>query len=694
MKKILIVTLVVLMGIVSMAAAHTDTFEWAGQGSDSMYCEKYDGDLRGEDGWMHWVLTSAQRVTTVTLYLDGTGSGFYEIEKIAGGTIHFFTPYFEVEGLEAWIEYSGKLGRNSQLVISDYCPGVEEELTVSKTAVTAFTRTHDWSIVKSVDIDTFYLTIDGMGDGTATWTVDVDYEGYVDSDWNVSGVITIDNTGLLDAVITAVDDVLAGTPIMVDCGVEFPYTLIAGAVLYCDYDEDGKVEGFNEVTVTTEKDEYFADAAIIWGDPTTEINKTATIVDVSDLFGEVILGTVTAPDGDTFTYTYDFVWADFFDGEMVDACGLNIFENTASVIGDGDTVLDFDTAQVDVYVQCEVLDVSKTVVTYYERLHDWDIEKSVSPAAIKLYTDGSGDRTATWTINVYYRDYIDSAHNVSGVITIENTGYSDAEIISVVDVLAGTTIAVDCGVTFPYTLAIGATLTCDYDEDGYVTGVNEVTVTTAEEIFNNTYTASESIVWGGPDVDTHASVDIMDNGSLLGTLTAPNGGTFTYTQSFAYADYDACGDFVYKNTAKVVDGDYVLDYDTAELTVKVQCYVYETAYALGADGICFTNNWGWSNPILPGEYTWNLWAGAGQCDTSKGTLVGSVHVVYDEVTYEVTVTFHVNAGYMLKEQHVYVGSEPKLDGTAPGQYENEGPFDGSQVHVNAHGVVGMPDPNF
>jgi outer membrane lipoprotein-sorting protein len=74
-----------------------------------------------------------------------------------------------------------------------------EELTVEKTAVTSYTRTHDWSIDKNVDPTELYLYIDGSGDSTATWTVDVFYEGYTDSDFNVSGIITIKNTGTLAA---------------------------------------------------------------------------------------------------------------------------------------------------------------------------------------------------------------------------------------------------------------------------------------------------------------------------------------------------------------------------------------------------------------------------------------------------------------------------------------------------------------
>ena len=95
------------------------TINWTGQGSDSMNC-----DSESLDSWIHWVLNQAKDVTEFAqLVLEGTGSGTYLPTKITpGGVIHFLTPYFDVEGLSAVVNYSGSLGKNSQFVISDYCP--------------------------------------------------------------------------------------------------------------------------------------------------------------------------------------------------------------------------------------------------------------------------------------------------------------------------------------------------------------------------------------------------------------------------------------------------------------------------------------------------------------------------------------------------------------------------------------------
>lgn len=360
----------------------------------------------------------------------------------------------------------------------------------------------------------------------------------------------------------------------------------------------------------------------------------------------------------------------------------------------------------------EALTVTKTAVTSYTRTHSWDIDKSVATEnehtldgfpKIWLYIDGSGNETATWTVDVTYKGYQDSDFNISGEIKIENTGEVDAVITAVADLLAGNSIAVVCGVEFPYDLPVGATLTCTYDEDGYVEGNNIVTVTTESDA---EYTDEVPIVWGEPTTEVDKTVDIKDISDLfgavaLGTVTAPNDAQFTYDKDFAWADYGVgeTRGYTYNNTATIVETGQSAD---ATLKVNVQGYDYETAYAKDDAGICFIPtfaNWGWTNPITPGTYEMDLWAAAGQCDTSKGTLVGSVTVVYNGGGV-VTVTYNVEAPYILDETHVYAGYDkfPKdrrgRNTVAPGQYTNSSPFDGSQVYVIAHAVVGVPDPNF
>ena len=622
-------------------------------------------------------------------------------------------------------ETSGSLYIEFQNAISHvtFCFGEdEEELTVSKTVDTYFEREHFWDIDKSVETDkgdewpegTPKIWLDGpVGPEifeSATWTVDVAYEGFEDSGYNVSGEITIENTGTVDALITSIEDVLGGTSIDIVCGVAFPYTLAVGETLTCTYSEDGYIEGFNEVTVTTERDTYGATEPIVWNEaPDVEINETVNIEDLSSEFGTEALGSVTAPDGDSFTYSEDFAWLDYQD-----LCGQGFsITNTATILETEQS----SSALLKINIRCEDLDVSKTVETSYTREHFWDIDKSVETeeghelddvAKVWLYTDGSGDETATWTVDVTYDGYEDSDFNVSGTITIDNTGQLDAVLTGYQDLLGGVSIDVDWGGwdgTSDFTLAAGATLTGTYSEEfeSKIEGKNEVTVTTTKD----EYESDADIVWGEPAEEINKTVTIIDDSELfgeeeLGTLTAPNDAQFTYTNDFAYEDYYECGSFTYNNTATIIETEQSA---SAVLKVNVQCYVYDTAYAKGDDAKCFIpyfRNWGWTNPIEPGEYEWDLWAGAGQCDTSKGTLVGSVTVVYDD-DGDVTVEYNLFDGYDLKETHVYAGTtmfpqqqrgRRTVDTVAPGQYYNDSPFDGSEVYVIAHAVVGMPDPDF
>jgi hypothetical protein len=113
-------------------------------------------------------------------------------------------------------------------------------------------------------------------------------------------------------------------------------------------------------------------------------------------------------------------------------------------------------------------------------------------------------------------------------------------------------------------------------------------------------------------------------------------------------------------------------------TPQLDC---ETAYAFGGNvATCFldlspinANNWGWTNYIGEGSYDWPIYAGAGQCDISKGTLVGNLSVEYFGGT--VTITYEIDPEFELGDTHVWVGTTPlplkkgKYT-TAPGQFNN------------------------
>ena len=129
-------------------------------------------------------------------------------------------------------------------------------------------------------------------------------------------------------------------------------------------------------------------------------------------------------------------------------------------------------------------------------------------------------------------------------------------------------------------------------------------------------------------------------------------------------------------------------------------YDYETAYAYKDEDISekFIDygfaNWGWSNVLSDeGSYVFDVWAGAGQCDLTKGILVGTVTVDYGSGT--VTVEFNLNPDITLEEYHVYAGSDMFPTGNngeptvAPGQYTIASGLSGS-IYVIVHAIVGIP----
>ncbi len=131
------------------------------------------------------------------------------------------------------------------------------------------------------------------------------------------------------------------------------------------------------------------------------------------------------------------------------------------------------------------------------------------------------------------------------------------------------------------------------------------------------------------------------------------------------------------------DGDGEIDEGLdCEDTLPSGC---ETAFGrLENNNTCFIddgfNRWGWTNFLATtGDYTMDLYSGAGQCIISADRKTGEVIVNYDSES--VTVTVDMFQGFSMKEAHLYVGSVPypekgNNNTVAPGQYPyNSGDLD-------------------
>jgi hypothetical protein len=414
--------------------------------------------------------------------------------------------------------------------------------------------------------------------------------------------------------------------------------------------------------------------------------------------------------------------------------------------------LDDEDAPID---PTGTVSVEKNVETSFDREHEWDIDKVVETEnehelddtpKIWLYTDGSGDETATWTIDVTYLGAKDINGSVTGEIFVGNGGpYAAVEVDSVEDVITqeieGVDVDTPAEVTcylddeeiedadWPVRLEVGEELYCTYEAedlevvDGTNTATAEGTFLYSEldhTEFNQpepfvddpfTESATEDVEFGDePENELYETVNVKDISDLfgdvdLGTVTAPNDATFDYDKDFAYADYgDAnCGSHQYDNTATIVETDQSAD---ATLKVNVQCLDWESAWAMGtgddvdAKPFCDNgfSNWGWTNEISRDyEGSWPLYAGAAQCDPSKGTLVGTFSVTHDGDGFE--YEFNIDDGLFSEGGAVYAdtGMFPLLRNgnptTAPGQYYIADPLV-DPIHVIAHINVGIPEEGF
>jgi hypothetical protein len=331
------------------AGAGTWTFPWTGTGADGS------------------VTVTVTEGTFVAFDSTGAYVGAAIVKGSNDANVYYYAPegVASDSGLASPFNSSGDPAGLSNLTFCGF-QGPEDEfvesLDVTKTAVGNYTRTHNWDVDKSVSPDTidlyapYYPNEAGTDEGSAEWTIDVEYLGYTDSDWNISGTIAILNDGDVDATLQTVTDALSAytDTVEVDCGEDVTvegYVLAVGETLDCTYsvDVDGLLESENTATVTTLEDTYTDTVDVTWNDP-TQVNETVTLTD--DQNDDLDTDTFTAPTGGTVTYDADFTWDEEYD-DTQDDCGSRQIVNTASLFGDdAETALADDDATLDINVQC------------------------------------------------------------------------------------------------------------------------------------------------------------------------------------------------------------------------------------------------------------------------------------------------------------------------------------------------------
>ncbi|SFM44652.1 PEF-CTERM sorting domain-containing protein [Methanolobus profundi] len=129
MKRVVIITLVMMLALMQVAAAATaatlSPLEWDGvKGTDST--QECDDPKFGGDAGIHWVATGHDPAASnynLTIYVDDVLVEWVSPDGIQGNNVDFYTKYYnwtEVK-LNASLEFDGFMDSNADLKISHYC---------------------------------------------------------------------------------------------------------------------------------------------------------------------------------------------------------------------------------------------------------------------------------------------------------------------------------------------------------------------------------------------------------------------------------------------------------------------------------------------------------------------------------------------------------------------------------------------
>jgi hypothetical protein len=250
-------------------------------------------------------------------------------------------------------------GQNDSATVTVNCYA----LAVTKDAATSLTRTWTWDIDKSADQTSLTLSSGQL--------FQVNYEvivsaASVDSAWAVAGNISIDNPAPIDATINSVSDIVSpDIAASVNCGVSFPYTLVANGNLACTYSADlPNDEGHTNTATATLQNFDYDSSGVGTPDGTTDFSHTVDVsfanatvneidecIDVTDT-NVGSLGTVCAGDAPQ-TFTYSLQFGQHPDADVQLECGENTHTNVASFITNDTGSTGEDDATVTADVACQ-----------------------------------------------------------------------------------------------------------------------------------------------------------------------------------------------------------------------------------------------------------------------------------------------------------------------------------------------------
>ena len=457
----------------------------------------------------------------------------------------------------------------------DVCVGAD--LQVSKTANPAFTRTFTWNIEKLVD--NTEIDIAQGGSATFNYTVNVSHDAGTDSNWGVSGTITVTNPNDWEAITADVTDSIdngGNCSVANGVGVSIPAGKSADLQYTCTYAKAPSplTGGTNTATATWDQAASFTSKGSATGTAAVDFTTPTTIVDGSVAVTDSLGGTLgivkyTDPSPIPFTYSHKF------SGDPAGTCTTH--DNTATFTTSDTGTTGGASQGVKVCVGAD-LTVSKTAMPSFTRTYIWKINKS----ADKTQIDPGG--TVNYTVTATETGFNDSNWHVSGYITVYNP--NDWEAITaktITDAINnGGSCAVTGGTGVPILAATSVQLpySCTYNSkpSPLTGGTNTATAAWDAGTYftpDGTAAGTAGVDFSTPTATVDKTITVTDSqAGTLGTATATDVAPFT-TKMFMYSKKfspPASGCTTVSNTATISEtgqtsSQSVQDCNSAALTM-------------------------------------------------------------------------------------------------------------------------------
>ncbi|MHB0971386.1 MAG: DUF7507 domain-containing protein [Thermoanaerobaculia bacterium] len=257
------------------------------------------------------IVTNSGNVPLFGVVVDDATAGVHEtyskLEPGESHTINVSVPATAEGSVTNTVTATGSYF-NFQVSDTASCATAIWDIDVSKLASTSYTRDYDWTIEKTADPLEGYPLDETTGlpliDFCAGAELPLDFEialdrSYVDSNWMVTGTISISNPAPIAANLASVVDVVSGG---FDATVVCPsFVVPAGGTLLCTYEAplSDATDRLNTATATLINGHSVSGTAdVLFGNPTTVIDGTVTVTDL-----------VTCPVGFTCTPAGPFTFA-------------------------------------------------------------------------------------------------------------------------------------------------------------------------------------------------------------------------------------------------------------------------------------------------------------------------------------------------------------------------------------------------